>query len=262
MKIAFTTYVSNTKIVHYGALKLMTSFYKFHPDLPLYVFTDNDISDACKNYSNINWFYLNPVICRKVAQAYDLVVHLDADSIITDRLTEVIEGDYDVATVRNNNDFQRAGIIPPFTLNGQIDPLTYANCGLVASTRKDFWDEWIYYNNQYFNKFELHEQDVMNWLLFQGKYKVKLLDPIEKPIYYGISSQYGFENHWDSWKEIKIYNDKLYLNNKKIKVLHQAGGSSASEKLNINELFSLDVATHIKKICDIVYWKQESQKML
>jgi hypothetical protein len=251
MKIAFVTHVSDDKIVHFGALKLINSFYKFHPDIPLYVFTNNDISEACKNYPNINWFYLNPVISQKLAEAYDLVVHIDADSIVVDRLTEVLEGDYDVATVRNNNDFQRAGTLPAYTLNNLIDPLLYANCGLVASTKKDFWNEWIHLNNVYFNKFELHEQDVMNLLLSHGKYKVKLLDPIEKPIHYGISNQYGFENHWDSWKEIEIHNEKLYLNNKLIKILHHAGGSG-TEKLNIDKLFKADVTKHIKKICNIV----------
>jgi hypothetical protein len=252
MKIAFTTYVSDEKIVYFGALKLMVSFYKFHPDIPLFVFTNKEINHECSKYKNINWYYMNPVICKKVAEKFDLVVHLDADTIITDRLTEVLDGDYEVATVRNNNDFHRAGAMPPLTLNNRIDPLIYANCGLVASRRKDFWDQWIEYNYQYFNKFELHEQDVMNLLLSEGKYQVKLLDPIDKPLYYGISNSYGFNNPWESWKEIEIINNKLYLNGKLIKALHNAGGSW-SEKLNIDKMFLPEVAKHIKKICDIVW---------
>lgn len=253
MKIAFVTYVSDEKIVYFGALKLMVSFYKFHPDIPLFVFTNKQISHECAKYNNINWYYMNPVICKKVADKYDLVVHLDADSIVTDRLTEVIKGDYDVATVRNNNDFQRAGASPPLTFDNQIDPLTYANCGLVASTRKEFWEDWITNNAKHFNKFALHEQDVMNLLLSQGKYKVKLLDPIEKPLYYGVSNSYGFSNPWESWKEIEIKEEKLYLNNKLIKILHNAGGYW-SEKLNLDSLFTPQVSAHLKKLCDIVHW--------
>lgn len=253
MKIAFTTHVSDDKIVYFGAMKLITSFYKFHPDIPLFVFTNKQIEAEKQKYENINWFYLNPVICKKVAEEYDLVVHLDADSIVTDRLTEVIEGDYELAVVRNNNDFQRTGCRWPSCLDGLVDPLLYVNCGLVASKRKDFWDEWIQMNRRFYNVFDLHEQDVLNLMILENKYKVKLLDSIETPLYYGTSNLYGIDTHWDSWKEIEVIQDKLFLNGKLIKILHNGGGSDR-EKLNLDALFSPAVSKHLKKLCDIVSW--------
>lgn len=253
MKIAFTTNVSSDKIVYYGLLKLIVSFKKFHPDIPLIVFTEKEIDAeiASKNYQNINWFYLNPVMCKKVAQEYDLVVHIDADSIVTERLDEIIEGKYDVAIVRNNSDFMKAGKAAAYTLGDQIHPFQYANCGLVASTSKEFWDDWIEKNLLYYNLFNVHENDVINVVLRNPKYKVKLLDPVDKPLYYGTSSIYGTHTHWDSWKDIVVKNDKLYLNDKLIKILHNAGGQDF-EKLNLNRMFSPEVAQYLKKLCDVM----------
>lgn len=251
MKIAFTTNASDDKIVYFGLLKMMASFYKYHPDIPLFVFTNKDISKEIKKYPKMSWYYLNPVMCKKVAEKYDLVVHLDSDCIVTDRLTEVLEADYDVALVRNNSDQLTAGCGDPCTASGQIQVLKYANCGLVASTRKDFWDDWIENNMLNYNKFVQHEQDVMNLMLKNNdKYKVKLLDSIEKPLYYGIANAYGTKTNWDSWKEIVLKDEKLYLNDKLIKVLHHAGGF-VPEKLNIEELFSQEVSEHLKKVCNV-----------
>lgn len=255
MKIAFTTNVSSDKIVYYGLLKLMTSFYKYHPDIPLFVFTEKEIEIEVRkrNFPKIDWFYLNPIMCAKVAEKYDLVVHIDADSIVCDRLTEVLEGDYDVAVVRNNNDNRKAGAMEGLTLNDQVHVLEYANCGLVASTKKEFWEEWIEKNNLFYHQFDLHEQDVMNLMLKdRKKYNRKLLDSIDKPLYYGISNIGGTYGHWESWKQIYLKDEKLYLNNKLIKVLHNAGGQEF-DKLNIDALFSTEVAQYLKELCHVYY---------
>lgn len=253
MKIAFTTNVSSDKIVYYGLLKLIASFRKFHPDIPLFVFTEKEIEKEVKkrNLPAINWFYLNPIMCAKVAEKYDLVVHIDADSIVCDYLTEILDADYDVAVVRNNNDFGKASAREPFTLNDQVHVWDYANCGLVASTKKEFWEDWIKQNNIFYNLFDLHEQDVMNLMLKdRQKYKRKLLDPVDKPVYYGLANTYGIYGHWDSWKEIEIKDDKLYVNNKLIKILHNGGGQEF-EKLNLDTMFSENVSKHLKKLCDV-----------
>lgn len=250
-KIAFCTYVSDDKIVYFGLLKMLSSFKKFHPDIPIYVLTNKHISRELKKLPMFNnFYYLNPVMSRLLADKYETVVHIDSDCIVTDRLEEVLECDYDVAIVRNNSDGKTAGNGPPETINGLIDVYKYANCGLIASTKKEFWEEWIYRNIKFQNKYRQHEQDIVNILLSEGKYKVKILDSIETNVYYGVSNSYGSFTHWDSWKDIKLNeNNKLVLNNKTIKVLHHAGGF-VQEKLNIEELFSQDVAKYLKDLCE------------
>ena len=250
-KIAFCTTVSDDKIVYFGTLKMINSFYKFHPDIPLYIFTNKDIQRELVKYpQNIhNFYYLNPVMSLTLADRFEKVVHIDADSLVTGRMEELIEADFEVATVRNNNDFGKACNGPPETFNGIIDWQVYANCGLVASTNKRFWERWIELNIANSNRFKQHEQDIMNYMLHKEKeFENLLLDSIDKNVYYGLSSADGTETLWDSWKEIEVFDNKLYLNGKLIKVLHNAGGFV--EKLNIDKLFNSRTASFIKNLCN------------
>ena len=54
---------------------------------------------------------------------------------------------------------------------------------------------------------------------------------------YGLCSTWGQNTHWDSWSQIYVKDDRLYLDDPKtgepmcIKVMHQAGGHAAA-KLN------------------------------
>ena len=55
---------------------------------------------------------------------------------------------------------------------------------------------------------------------------------------YGLSNTWGKnDNHWESWSQIYVKDDRLYLDDPKtgepmyIKVMHQAGGHAAA-KLN------------------------------
>lgn len=248
--IAFCTYVSDDKISYFGTFKMINSFYKFHPDIPLYIFTNKDIIREMEKYpKNVqNFYYLNPIMSNILADKYDIVVHIDADCIVTDRLTEIIEGDYEVAIVRNNNDFGKAGNGEPETFNNQIDWKVYANCGLIASTNKNFWERWIDLNIKNSGKFKQHEQDVVNFLLHKtNEFSYKLLDGLDSEVYYGLSNAYGIDTIWDSWKEIDLKDDGLYLNNKKIKILHNAGGFV--EKLNLESMFTEKICSYLKKIC-------------
>jgi len=250
-KITFCTYVSDDKITYFGLLKMLASFKKFHPDIPIYVLTNKHINAELKKLPMFNnFYYLNPVMSNLLTSKYETVVHIDADCIVTDRLDEILQCDYDVAVVRNNSDKQTAGMGRPETADGKVDVYKYINCGLIASTKKQFWEEWIYRNIKLQNKYRQHEQDIVNLMLAEGRYKVKILDSINTNLYYGVANAYGTKSHWDSWKEITLEKDnKLYLNNKLIKVLHHAGGF-VQEKLNIEELFSPEVSAHLKELCE------------
>ena len=70
-----------------------------------------------------------------------------------------------------------------------------------------------------------------------------MIDPIGSVVSYGLSNVWGTgDNHWESWSQIYVKDDRLYLNDMIkegwnmvqgdpmcIKVLHQAGGSIAAE---------------------------------
>jgi hypothetical protein len=159
----------------------------------------------------------------RLTNDFDLVVHFDADSIIVDRLDELLVGDYDIACVKNNNHFGKAGKIPGIWFEN-VGVEYYVNAGLVASTKKEFWIDWL--NFTLSRDFPVYgEQDALNVLFYSGKYRAKLLDPPNKDYYYGIANSWGVDTSYENWKEIQVRPDGLYTNNKKIKVLHHAGGA-------------------------------------
>ena len=259
MKTAFIAYVfgNDHKIVSFGTFKMISSFKHYHPDIPLYILTENEINKEAQTVVPMSMAYLNPLMTRTIADDYDLVVHIDSDVIVTDRLDEILEGDYDVAVARNNADQKTAGCGPAYHLDGKVDVFQYANAGIVASTKKEFWDDWVALNQKNFNKYGMHEQDNLNILLASGKYKVKWLDPPEKPLYYNIASAYGDpkwgghpEKHWESWERIELKDEKLWLDGKLIKLLHYAGGNTP-DKFNFTKHFSDEVTDHLKAICNI-----------
>jgi len=257
-KVAFCTHVSDDWYIPGGAEKLIQSAKHFHPEIPFYVFKSDVINELFKSDPSITWFTINPHISIKLADEYELVIHIDADSIIVDTLDELINGDFEVAGVRNNNDRGVAGAQNHPCLvqqkNGYIEPvvdaLNYVNAGLIASRNKKFWQDWIDGNKKGATLYHQYEQDVLNKLISTNRYNFKLLDPINAPLYYGLASQYGDNGiHWKSWSNIKLLNDKLYLDGKKIKVLHQAGGSGVFPKLQLDNLFKTEISSHLKKIC-------------
>jgi lipopolysaccharide biosynthesis glycosyltransferase len=177
---------------------------------------------------------------------YDMVVHFDADSMVVGKLNELLDEsnlEFDVIGVRNNNDFNKAGKDNPITNPGQ-DSQKYLNAGLVAVTNKNFIEEWMLKNIEFGNQMPFQEQTVLNYIT--NERKVKILDPIDSEVYYGISNLYGSHTHWDSWREIKLIEDKLVLNNKIVKILHHGGGHDAV-KLDFN-LFTEEVKQHLTTI--------------
>ena len=82
---------------------------------------------------------------------------------------------------------------------------------------------------------------------------------------YGLSNLWGTgDNHWESWSQIYVKDDRLWLDDPKtgepmcIKVLHQAGGSIAGE-LNKNaggfrnwlsSVVPPEVDEYIKEVCN------------
>lgn len=248
-KIAFCTHVSDNWFDSIGTAKLIKSAKKHHPDIPFYVFGSDYINRIFKAHDEFNWCTIHPVISYQLIEKYDSVVHFDADCIITDTLDEIFENsEYDVLCVRNNNDFNKAGKDNAICDVDGVNIQNYVNAGFTAIKSKQFLADWINLNISIGNKCNFQEQTVLNRLLATGKYKYKILDPIDSNVYYGVSALYGTSTHWDSLKDITVIDNKLILNNKIVKIIHQAGGSKPV-KLQ-PELFNNSTIKHLQYLFD------------
>lgn len=247
MKVAFCTHVSDDWFYSIGTDKLLKSSKYFHPKIPFYVFNSDDIQTIFDSHENFNWTTIHPAISIQLIDEYDMVVHFDADSIITGKLNELLDEDnlnYDIIGVRNNNDLKKAGKDPAIFETYSWEK--YLNCGLVAVTNKKFLEKWLEYNLSFGNRMPFQEQSVLNRMIHEENWKYKILDTIDSNVYYGTSNAWGNTTHWDSWKDIQIINDELILHNKKVKVLHHAGGS-VKYKLQPT-MFNEDTLNYFNKI--------------
>jgi hypothetical protein len=259
MRIGFFTHISDHLFDSFGTRKLINSLHYFHPEIPLHVFGTKELDEEFQKDPWQNWFTINPVMAMRIVDLYDMIVHFDADSMVTGKLDELLKGDFEVAGVRNNCDRGTAGCFPiPAQVLKRIDgklvevlklnPYQYVNAGLIASTNKNFWKDWCFYNKAFNAKdYNSGEQDILNILFNSGRYKTKILDAPQEPVYYGISNSYGIRHHWESWMEITVVNDELFLNKKRVKILHHAGGHGAIPKLRF-DLFTPEVSAFLTRI--------------
>lgn len=241
-RVCFCTYVSDEYYHSMGADKLVRSAKYFHPEIPMFVYGTEEIEQL-----EVPFGLMTPFIINKLIDAYEKVICFDADSMIVGKLNELLDAnDYDVIAVRNNNDFDMAGMDQPI---GQPGAGTehYLNAGLIATTSKEFVNEWVDANLMYGRLLPFMEQSVMNVLC--RKYKTLMVDAKDKGVYYGVSALSGTESHWDSWKEIAVVDGELILNEKKIKVLHQAGGFKL-DKLGFY-MFNTETRKRLIEICGL-----------
>jgi len=246
--IVFCTHVSDHLYNTIGANKFVKSARFFHPEIDLVVFDNKILIPLMQNDNRINWNNIHPIVSRTLANQYKTVIHFDADSMLTGKLTELLDAikQYDVVGVRNNNDFQKAGKDSPISCHG-VPYNKYLNAGLVAVSNPGFYEDWIKLNFEKSDFLPFGENDVLNMLIYNSDiYSSFIIDDIDSKVHYGVSGLYGNNTHWDSWKDITIDNNNLILNNKIVKVLHHAGGFN-SNKLNF-DMFSNEVKTRLTEI--------------
>lgn len=209
-------------------LKMMKkSLRKFHSEeeLPLQEITGKLLKDTLAK--DPAFFYRATPVLASNFKDYDVVIKIDADSIITAPINEAWEGDFDVRVVLNSNprEFKRY----PVTLL-DIDPVQeYLNCGFVVMKSKEFIDHWhkICYS-KHFNTYQYREQDLLNILIHYGNYKAELLENSDG--LWGLSSK-GYE------PDVILKNKKLILpgnkewnkEDKEIKIIHFAGGNDPNK---------------------------------
>ena len=117
---------------------------------------------------------------------------------------------------------------------------------------------------------KISDQSMMNILFHSGKYKSKILDPIDGNVFYGPSAnmwtggkneyietekdprhiieQYGI-NGWQSWREIKYKNKEFWLYGKKVKLLHHCGGGNPEITIKVAfDIFDSKIIPILQKI--------------
>ncbi len=219
----------------------VNSLRKFHSEeeLPLLII-DQEKLDKIKDRDK--FYKMTPLIARDLIKDYDLVIKFDVDQIITGDLSYMWRVEYDVGTVYNWNRVDPAmyGEVGLAT----IYPTEYFNCGLVAMKSERFINNWWRLcNSVHFDRMPMREQGLLNALCHYGDYKVVCFDDVDRMREY--SAWHGLRSKGE-WNKCIIKNAEMILPagedgypemNKKIKILHWAGGSE-SPKLNYQLYFN------------------------
>jgi|TARA_B100000035_G_scaffold301192_1_gene297549 hypothetical protein len=253
-KILISTWCTDDYAELLGLDKLINSVKYFHPEVDHVIFDTKMTEQIHEQLPWMKPIWMMSTTCLPFVENYDMVIHLDADAVVTGPMTEFFESDEDIIGVRNNNSLDNAscgpGItvthLPPFGNGEQIPIQNFINAGMIGANSKQFWYDWHSLNVEAARiKREVNpyahgigdEQDTLNQIFNSDKYSTKIVDAMGTGVSYGLCSTWGQNTHWDSWSQIYVKDDRLYLDDPKtgepmcIKVMHQAGGHAAA-KLN------------------------------
>jgi len=229
MKKCCFTIVDDRYYYPVGTHIFINSFKRFHPDIDLIIFRQ-DVIDKVFKEKNINFYQAKPTFAKLLTDKYDLVVNMDADHVVTGRMSEVFDKvDYEVGGAWNFNDYENAAF-------ENITEEMYIQAGLVASTSKKFWDVWEKENKNAM-KYIRKENDILNLVIYNHLPELKLKIFDKKKDYYGCKSL-GRE------LEFKIEKDKLMCRGEQILAYHFARGS-VMPKLNFDTMPLID---------EVKYW--------
>ena len=251
-KILISTWCTDDYRDYLNIDTLINSVKYFHPEVDHVIFDTKMTEATNKKYPWMRDIWMMSPSCLPYIDDYDMVIHLDADAVVTGPMDELFNSTADVIGVRNNNSLNKAGSHNPITIQhlqpfgdgSQIPIQGFINAGLVAVNRKEFWHDWHNLNAEAARiKTEVNpcahglgdENDTLNQLFHWDKYNSEIIDRIGTNVSYGICSCWGDDpaNHWDSWSQIYVKDDRLYLDDPVtgepmcLKVMHQAGGSAS-----------------------------------
>lgn len=244
MKTAFYTWITDS---HKDTKIDFNSFYKsfkyFHRDIDLIVFEQPTID---KLFSQNLW--LNSTNCKAsfaklIYKDYDLLVCIDSDFYFFDRCEEILAADYDIAAGANYNSVINSKLNKQILDGYEIPEVSYEQYiqgGLIASTKRSFWDEYEKTCKDISNNLPIYENDVLNMIWYSKKYKTKILDgslnynDLNFKCYYNCSSLGRIQNAY-------VENDKVLLDGKPIRSYHVAWGWNR-RKERVNELFPKTVS--------------------
>lgn len=227
------------------AKNLERSFKKFHPNIPFVIHSGDKLKASLAE--DKNFFYrATPILAENYIKEYDLVLKIDADSIITGSLDYIFKtDDYDLGTVMNWNrvDPKIFGVVQGWG----ISPVEYMNCGFVAMRSEKFVHEWklLCFTPQY-DRMQFREQDLMNAMIYFGNWNIRCFDHGDGPANY--HAWHGLIAKGE-WLKAKMVGDNIIIpkgednfpkRDLELKVIHFAGGNTPS-KGNYKTLFSEEV---------------------
>ncbi len=152
---------------------MLNSLRKFHPDIPHVLIGQEELD----KFADPQKFYRSYAIFgERLSKEYELVINIDADSIVTGDLNHIINDDsFEVGGVLNNN-----LIDPPLGIFN-IPPAFYLNAGFLAVRSPRFWSWWAKLNyTPFFDQFQYREQDILNIIFYYGDLKTKIFDFSDK----------------------------------------------------------------------------------
>lgn len=236
MKTCFFTLASDEYYYPVGTHILVNSFKKFHPDIDLIVFRQDEI-DRVFGLKGINFYQAKPTFAKLLLKDYDRIINIDADTIITGRLSEVLDTDWEVGGVSNFNLFENASI-------DNVKETEYVQAGMVGSTRPEFWDIWERENKKAMSYLR-QENDILNLVWYNDPIvkKMKRLIWDKDKNYLGCKSL-GMEDLF------YVEDDILKCNKQLVKAYHWAKGKDFPkldfDRNDVN--FPPPVIQHLKKI--------------
>lgn len=194
-----------------GAHIFINSFKRFHPDIPLVVFRQ-DMIDKVFAEKKINFYMAKPTFAKLLTDEYELVVNMDADTIVTGRMTEVFDKEYEVGGAWNFNDYENSSFL-------NITAEMYVQAGLVGSRNPKFWDIWERENKNAMI-YDRQENDILNKVWYNDPEVSKMNRVIydKDKDYYGCKSL-GRES------EFQVYSDKLWCRGEQVLAYHWAKGA-------------------------------------
>lgn len=236
------------------ARKMEASLKHFHPDIPLVIFGDKEVRET--NDGGI-FYRATPVFGRILLEKYDLVIKIDADSIVTGNLDHILNDDtYDLGCVSNFNLVDQKLYDFPLTV-WDIPLEQYMNCGFVAMRSKEVVEHWLKLcYSPHFNTYRFKEQDLMNIIFHYGNYNVKCFDFSNR--WHGLINKGHYINMLMDGDNVVINPNDGYPDEQKIvKVIHMAGGQ-IPDKMNLPKLFKGEVLTRLQELTK--YEQKETAK--
>lgn len=221
------------------------SFKKFHPDIDLFAFGEGAINEIFKTDSRLSFKNNKATMAKRFYNQYKRVVCIDADHFVFDRLTEIIEGDYELGAAANFNKALNVNIsVSSGRVEGDnpkkefITAKEYVSGGVIASSNKFFWDSYEKASLEKAQNLTVYDNDLLNIIWHTSAHKKKIFDgdyfygsPKHK-VYYGCSI---LPDEIDEQK-LSINDNKIFCNGKQIKLYHLATGRTP-HKQHISEIF-------------------------
>jgi hypothetical protein len=218
-KAVFFTFVSDDYYGPVGTPVLINSFKKLHPDVDLVVFRQDMINKVFAE-TGVNFYNAKPTFAKLLVPYYDLVVNIDADSIVLGRLDEVLKDAYDIGAPTNFNDYENMSI-------ENVTKEMFLNAGLVASRNENFWHIWEKHNRsaqQYIAK----ENTVLN-LLWYNHSEVRLM---RRKIFDQHKDYYGCKS-LNREHEFYMEDTKVMCRGEQVFIYHVAKGAGLMPKFRI-----------------------------